>query len=85
MTCPTCGESEWVFIPCHTALEAVTRGVDTTGNRFLEYGGGDYGQDEGEKELGLGNEDFTVNIWPNGTAILAVRRADNDRYLERKP
>ena len=71
---------EWVHIPCHTLLEAVTRAADTTGNSTVSFAG-DFGQDEGRGECGMGNDDWAIVVWPNGTAILSVRKFDNERYL----
>jgi hypothetical protein len=71
---------EWVHISCHTVLEAVHRAIETTFNYNISVGG-DFGQDEGRGECGMGNDDWAVVVWPNGTAILSVRKFDNERYL----
>lgn len=71
----------WVSIPCHTLLEAVHRGIETTGKWEVSFSG-DFGQDEGGGEVGMGNDDYSIVVWPNGTAILTVRESDNRKYLE---
>jgi hypothetical protein len=70
-----------VQIACHTLLEAVHRGIETTGNWEVSFSG-DFGQDEGSGEVGMGNDDYCIVVWPNGTAILTVRESDNLKYLK---
>lgn len=74
-------ESDWVEIPCHNLLEAVNRAYATTGNARVSLAGGDYGQDEALGEVGMGNDDYSIVVWPNGTALLTVRKIDNARFL----
>lgn len=71
----------WVHIACHTMLEAVNRAIETTGNFHVSFLG-DFGQDEGVGEVGMGNDDYAIVVWPNGTAILTVEEEANRRYLE---
>lgn len=69
----------WVSIPCHTLLDAVHRAIEITRNWEVSFFG-DF--DEGDGEVGMGNDDYIIVVWPNGTAILTVRAADNRKYLE---
>lgn len=78
---PTVVREQWVSIPCHTLCDAVKRAIETTGNWSVSFSG-DFGQDEGANETGMGNDDFAIIVWPNGTAILTVREKDNERYLK---
>jgi len=70
-----------VRIAFHTLQEASQRAIQATGNYVVSLSG-DYGQDEDQGETGLGNDDYSIVVWPNGTAVLTLRRSDNDAYLE---
>jgi hypothetical protein len=74
-------QTNWVSIPCHTLFEAVSRAIETTGCYEVSFSG-DFGQDEGQKEIGMGNDKYAIVVWPNGTAILTISETDNVRYLK---
>lgn len=72
--------ANWVTIPLKNLGEAIDRAVATTGNWNVTLGG-DCGQD-GDDDAGMSNDDFTILVWANGTAMLTVRVSDNERYLK---
>lgn len=58
-------------IECATLLDAVRRGIELTGNYEVSFSG-DFGQDEGAEEVGMGNDDYSIVVRPNGTALLTI-------------
>lgn len=61
------------FIAFPTVLEAIERGVAETGDSSPLSFDGDFGHDEGKGQFGMGNDSFSIVVWPNGTARLSYK------------
>ena len=77
--------SDTVFkLPCKSLLQAVRIGLNVTGDYTEMQIVGDFGQDEGKGEFGMGNDGFSIVAHANGTATLFLEEDDVYVYLEKE-
>lgn len=61
-----------LVMSCDSLLEALRIGIKIAGGSTEMRVGGDFGQDEGAGDLGIGNDSFSVVAHANGRATLCV-------------
>lgn len=69
-------------LPCKSLLQAVRIGRNVTGGYPEMRIDGDFGQDEGKGEFGMGNVHFSIVAHASGTATLFLNEDDVYAYLE---
>lgn len=75
--------SDKVFkLPCKSLLQAVGIGLNVTGDYTEMRIAGDFGQDEGKGEFGMGNDSFSMVVHADGTATLFLDEDVAYAYLE---
>lgn len=71
-------------LPCKSLLQAVNIALNVTGDYTEVRIAGDFGQDEGKDEFGMGNDSFSIVAHASGTATLFLNRDVLYAYLERE-
>lgn len=77
--------SDTVFkLPCKSLLQAVNIGLNVTGDYTKMRIAGDFGQDEGKGEFGMGNDSFSIVVSADGNATLFLNADVAYAYLEKE-
>lgn len=77
--------SDKVFkLSCETLLQAVRIALNVTGDYTEMRIAGDFGQDEGKGEFGMGNDSFSIVAHANGTATLSLDEDEVCVYMEKE-